>query len=68
MPWYFLLFAGAWDFWFYSYSLIALEDGVRVAALNASQSSTLAADSGTARKYVPGSLNDHETYIQNAYS
>ncbi len=56
MPWYFFLFVGVYDFGFYSYSLIALEDGVRVAAVNASQNSTFAADSVTACTYVLGSL------------
>ena len=59
MPWYFFLFVGAYDFGFYGYSLIALEDGVRVAALNASQS-TVAASAGnastTACTYVLDSL------------
>lgn len=59
MPWYFFLFVGAYDFGFYGYSLIALEDGVRVAALNASQS-TAAASAGnastTACTYVLHSL------------
>ena len=35
MPWYFFLFVGVFDFGFYDYSLIALQDGLRVAAINA---------------------------------
>jgi len=58
MPWYVFLFIGTYDFGFYGYSLIALEDGVRVAALNASQNSTTAADSTTACTYVVGSLKN----------
>lgn len=56
MPWFFFLFVGAYDFGFYTYSLIALEDGMRVAALNASQSSTLAGNSSAACTYLLGSL------------
>jgi Flp pilus assembly protein TadG len=58
MPWYFFLFVGAYDCGFYGYALIALEDGVRVAALNASQNSTLAASADTACTYVLGSLQN----------
>jgi Flp pilus assembly protein TadG len=58
MPWYVFLFVGALDFGFYSYSLISLEDGVRVAALNASRSSSLASDSGSACTYVLGSIKN----------
>ncbi|HWF09850.1 MAG TPA: TadE/TadG family type IV pilus assembly protein [Bryobacteraceae bacterium] len=56
VPWYIFLFVGAWDFGFYSYSLIALQDGTRTAAVNASQNSTLAADSTTACTYVLAAL------------
>jgi Flp pilus assembly protein TadG len=61
MPWYFFLFVGVYDFGFYSYSLMALEDGVRVAALNASQSTTNANSvtaSTTACTYVLESLQN----------
>ena len=58
MPWYVFLFIGTYDFGLYGYSLIALEDGVRVAAVNASQNSTLAASSATACTYVVGSLKN----------
>jgi Flp pilus assembly protein TadG len=58
MPWYVFLFIGVFDFGFYGYSLTALEDGVRVAALNASQNSTVAASSATACTYVVGSLKN----------
>jgi len=56
VPWYLFLFMGIFDFGFYGYALVSLEDGVRVAALNASQNSTLAANSTTACTYVLGSL------------
>jgi Flp pilus assembly protein TadG len=58
MPWYFFLFVGAYDFGFYGYSLIALEDGVRVAALNASQNTALAGDATTACNYVLANLQN----------
>jgi Flp pilus assembly protein TadG len=58
MPWYFFLFVGAYDFGFYGYGLIALEDGLRVAAVNASQNSTLAADATTACTYILDSLQN----------
>jgi Flp pilus assembly protein TadG len=58
IPWYFFLFAGAYDFGFYSYSLISLEEGTRVAALSASQNSTTAANSTAACTYVLGALQD----------
>ena len=35
MPWLFFLFVGALDFGFYSYSLIAVQNAARVAALKA---------------------------------
>jgi Flp pilus assembly protein TadG len=55
MPWYFFLFVGVYDFGFYGYGLIALEDGVRVATLNAS---LYAQDSTTACNYVLDSLKN----------
>lgn len=57
-PWYLFLFIGIYDFGFYGYSLVALGEGVRVAALNASQNSTMAASSTTACTYVVGSLKN----------
>ena len=58
MPWYFFLFVGVYDFGFYGYTMAALEDGVRVAALNASQNPTMAANSAVACTYVLGSLQN----------
>lgn len=56
MPWFFFLFVGVFDFGFYDYSLIALQDGLRVAAVNAAQNSALAGDSTTACTYVLDAL------------
>jgi hypothetical protein len=56
MPWYFFLFVGVYDFGFYGYGLIALEDGLRIATLNASQNSSQAGNSSAACTYVLGSL------------
>ncbi len=58
MPWFFFLFVGVFDFGFYDYSLIALQDGLRVAAMNAAQNSSLAASSTTACTYVLAALKD----------
>ena len=58
LPWYFFLFVGSYDFGMYSYSLIAVEDGARVAALNASRDSTSAGDSATACGFVLDSLRN----------
>lgn len=56
VPWYVFLFMGTFDCGIYSYSLVATQEGARIAALNASQNSTLAANSNTACTYVIGSL------------
>jgi Flp pilus assembly protein TadG len=56
MPWYVFLFVGSFDLGMYSYSLVALEEGVRMAALNASQTTSSASDSFTAGQYVLGSI------------
>jgi Flp pilus assembly protein TadG len=56
VPWYVFLFIGSFDLGVYSYALTAEQEGVRIAALNASQNSSLAANSGTACTYVLGSL------------
>ncbi len=47
-PWIFFLFVGALDMGFYSYSLIAVENAVRVAGEYTASSSTVAADSSGA--------------------
>ncbi len=56
LPWYVFLFVGTFDLGMYSYSLIALEEGVRMGAVYASQTTTTAADSTNAGKYVLGSI------------
>ncbi|MDP9053157.1 MAG: pilus assembly protein, partial [Acidobacteriota bacterium] len=58
MPWFVFLFVGVYDFGFYDYSLIALQDGLRVAAINAAQNSSLAANSATACIYVLAALKN----------
>lgn len=52
MPWYLFLFIGAFDFGFYNYALISVQNGARSAATVASQSITLATDATTACNYV----------------
>lgn len=56
MPWYIFLFAGAFDYGFYAYSLIATEDAARVAALYCSTSSSTKTDATTACGYALGQL------------
>lgn len=58
LPWYFFLFVGSYDFGWYSYSLIAVEEGARIAALNASKSTAAAADSTTACSFALDSLRN----------
>lgn len=52
MPWYLFLFIGAFDFGFYNYALISVQNGARSAATIASQSTGLATDAATACDYV----------------
>src|SRR5579863_6543743 len=56
LPWYVFLFVGSFDLGMYSYSLVALEEGVRMAAVYASQTTTTASNSATAGTYVLGSI------------
>lgn len=44
MPWFLFLFTGVFDFGYYSYALIAVENAARVAALHSSANSTTAND------------------------
>jgi Flp pilus assembly protein TadG len=44
MPWLVFLFTGTFDFGFYSYSLISVENAARAAALHTSGNSSTAAD------------------------
>lgn len=52
IPWYVFLFVGAYDFGFYSYSLIAAQNGARVAGMYCSTSANRAANCGNACGYV----------------
>jgi Flp pilus assembly protein TadG len=56
LPWYVFLFVGSYDLGMYSYSLIALEEGVRMGAVYASQTVTTSSDSTGAGTYVLGSI------------
>jgi len=47
-PWILFLFIGAFDMGFYTYSMVGVENAVRVAAEYTSQSATVAADSSGA--------------------
>lgn len=47
LPWYVFLFAGAFDFGFYSYSLIATTTAARAAAYYCAASATTCADNTT---------------------
>ena len=51
-PWYIFLFLGAVDMGMYCYSLISIQSAARVASLYTSSSSTTAAYSTTACRYV----------------
>lgn len=51
-PWIVFLFAGAFDWGFYSYALISAQNAARVAAQYTSLSSANATDSTTACSYV----------------
>jgi Flp pilus assembly protein TadG len=54
MPWYVFLFAGAIDFGFYSFGLIAAQNAARVAAMYCAGSSSAAVDSYVACQYSLG--------------
>src|SRR4051812_47779826 len=56
MPWYVFLFAGAIDFGFYSFGLIAAQNAARVSAMFCSGSTSAAVDSATACTYSLGQL------------
>ncbi len=51
VPWYIFLFAGAFDYGFFSYSLIAAQNAARVSAMFCSASASAAVDSATACSY-----------------
>ena len=56
LPWYVFLFVGSFDLGMYSYALVALQEGVRMGAMYASQTTTTASNSTTAGTYVLASL------------
>ncbi len=58
LPWILLLFIGVFDFGFYVYSAISVENAARVAALHTSSNSKLASDSATACFYVRQELRN----------
>jgi Flp pilus assembly protein TadG len=52
LPWLFFLFVGAYDWGFFSYALLATQNGARLAALYTSSASTSAGDSSGACSYA----------------
>jgi Flp pilus assembly protein TadG len=58
IPWYVFLFVGAWDFGFYSYSLIATQNAARVAGTYCSASSSRAGSCSLACGYVLDQLRN----------
>jgi hypothetical protein len=59
MPWYAFLFAGAFDYGFYSYGLIATQNAARVAAMYCAGSASLAQNCSTpACNYALDQLRD----------
>jgi Flp pilus assembly protein TadG len=56
LPWYVFLFVGTFDLGIYSYSLIALEDGVRMGAVYTSTHGNSPSDSTGAGTYVLASI------------
>lgn len=59
MPWYVVLFIGAYDYMFYAYSFIATENAARIAAMYCSSSSSSASNcSSVACAYALGQLSN----------
>lgn len=59
LPWYVFLFVGAFDYGFYTYSLISTTTAARVAAFYcANSSSTCASDDATMCSYAIGQLKN----------
>ena len=58
VPWYIFLFVGAFDYGFFSYSLISVQSAASVGATYASFGTTTAADSSTACVYVLDQLRN----------
>ncbi len=57
-PWFLFLFIGAFDFGFFSYSLIATQSAARMAALYASTSAAIAANPANACFYAQEELRE----------
>ncbi|MCU1329485.1 MAG: hypothetical protein JWN34_4855 [Bryobacterales bacterium] len=55
-PWILFLFAGAFDWGFYSYALISVQSAARVAVANASLSTADSSDAARACSYVLSEL------------
>jgi hypothetical protein len=58
MPWYVFLFVGAYDYGFFSYSLIASQEAAGVGAMYCATSSSTVADSSTACGYALDQLRN----------
>jgi Flp pilus assembly protein TadG len=58
MPWYIFLFVGAYDYGFFSYSLIASQEAASVGAMYTGTSSSTVADSTTACGYALDQLRN----------
>lgn len=58
MPWFFFLFVGAYDFGFYTYSLIASQSAATVGAVYCATSSSTVSDSTTACGYALDQFRD----------
>src|SRR5436309_10805983 len=58
MPWYVFLFVGAFDYGFYSYSLIATQSAARVGVQYTSSGSSQVADASTACGYALDQLRN----------
>lgn len=55
-PWIFFLFVGLFDFGFYAYALICVENAARVAVMYTSDGTNSAGDSAIACQYALGEL------------
>jgi Flp pilus assembly protein TadG len=73
-PWLFFLFVGVFDFGFYAYALISVQNAARVAVLNMAQTSsswssaTATADACTAVSLELGSMANANTFPQDCGS
>ena len=55
-PWFFFLFAGAFDMGFYSVAIISTQNAARVASIHTSSNASTAADSAAACQYALAEL------------